>query len=538
MALINISIPIPEKKISYKKDSKGNVKYVYHVLGHRRNKNGTPTCDEVIVGKIDPDRQGRMIPNENFRKYYPMPSDVIDLASSRFVWDAGHVVALKMRAKAIGLLKSLKTIFPDKYEDIFYTALYMACEGNVMMNIDNFLQNTLTPKNISLSSQKTSELFSSITKQDQMKFFSMWKNYAMKNNETVAYDVTSLSTYADLPLAENGYNRDKEYLPQLNVGLLYATDSNLPISFFLYSGSVVDKVFLTTMMEYSKSLGIDDIFYVLDRGFITKENLEYIKKEQIEFLVAVPKSQKNYNDTMREASVTLRSSRNHISGTNCYGVRKDIVINGEKFSLYIYLNTKSASEEESTLYSHIDRLEDELKELKKPMSMSRYSKYYKIKTKKEVQLESFERDHEKITDILSMLGVFAFLSNHSTMTPQEALHIYSRRDFIEKAFDNLKNELDNDRMLTHNEKTTDGKSFVSFLSLIMWSDLQRTINNNDKKVEKTIQRVLEALKMIRRIDNENLSMLLQPLTKKQKDILEALEIDQKIFVDKILNTKV
>jgi hypothetical protein len=33
-------------------------------------------------------------------------------------------------------------------------------------------------------------------------------------------------------------------------------------------------------------------------------------------------------------------------------------------------------------------------------------------------------------------------------------------------------------------------------------------------------------------------MLLQPLTKKQKDILEALEIDQKIFVDKILNTKV
>ncbi|MGI6523832.1 MAG: IS1634 family transposase [Bdellovibrionota bacterium] len=243
-------------------------------------------------------------------------------------------------------------------------------------------------------------------------------------------------------------------------------------------------------------------------------------------------------NTMREVSVTLRSSRNHISGTNCYGVRKDIVINGEKFSLYVYLNTKSASEEESTLYSHIDRLEDELKEMKKPMSMSRYSKYYKIKTKKEVQLESFERDHEKITDILSMLGVFAFLSNHSTMTPQEALHIYSRRDFIEKAFDNLKNELDNDRMLTHNEKTTDGKSFVSFLSLIMWSDLQRTINNNNKKVEKTIQRVLETLKMIRRIDNENLSMLLQPLTKKQKDILEALEIDQKIFVDKILNTKV
>ncbi len=478
-----------------------------------------------------------MIPNENFKNFYKTPSDVIKL-DSHFVWDAGHVIALKMRAETIGLLKCLKATFPDKYEDIFYTALYMACEGNVMMNIDNFLQNTLTPKNVSLSSQKTSELFSSITKQEQMKFFSMWKNYAMKDNETVAYDVTSLSTYTDLPLAENGYNRDKEYLPQLNIGLLYATDSNLPISFFLYSGSVVDKVFLKTMMEYSKSLDIDDVFYVMDRGFITNENLEYMKKEQIEFLVAVPKSQKIYNDAIREASSTLRSSINHISGTNCYGIRKDIAINGENYSLYVYLNTKSASEEESTLYSHIDRLEDELKEKEKPASMSRYSKYYKIETNKEAQLKSYEKDHEKITDILPMLGVFAFLSNRSTMTSQEALLIYSRRDFAEKAFDNLKNELDNDRMLTHNEKTTDGKSFISFLSLIMWSDLQRTINKNNKKVEKTIHRILEALKMIRRIDNKNLSILLQPLTKKQKDILEALEIDQKIFIDKIINTKV
>ncbi|MGI6680593.1 MAG: hypothetical protein ACOX3T_03820 [Bdellovibrionota bacterium] len=170
--------------------------------------------------------------------------------------------------------------------------------------------------------------------------------------------------------------------------------------------------------------------------------------------------------------------------------------------------------------------------------MSRYSKYYKIETNKEAQLKSYEKDHEKITDILPMLGVFAFLSNRSAMTPQEALLIYSRRDFAEKAFDNLKNELDNDRMLTHNEKTTDGKSFISFLSLIMWSDLQRTINKNNKKVEKTIHRILEALKMIRRIDNKNLSILLRPLTKKQKDILDALEIDQKIFIDKIINTKV
>ncbi len=537
MALLNISIPIPDERITFKKAREGKARYVYHVVKRYRNKHGTPTAKEMMIGKEDPDRQGRMMPNENFTKYYPMPHDVISLAPKNDVWEAGHMAFFKMRAEKIGLVSALERAFPAMYEELLLIAIYMACEGNVMMNMDYFLQSSLVPRNLVVSPQRTSDVFAELTVDKQMAFFSIWKDSALREGETVAYDVTSLSTYADLPLAEYGYNRDRESLPQLNVGVLYGTDSDLPISFFLYSGSLVDKVFFSKMLQHCESMSIEEVFYVLDRGFLTQSNLTFLKDRGIDFLMAVPKSQKIYKTVMQEESSRLRRSACHIRGGNCYGTQRSMEIHGEPYALYIYLNTKSAADEEMTLFSHIDRLEEELKAMKKPASLSRYKKYYKVEGKKEAVIQGYERDHEKIDEALALLGVFAYLSNKENLTAEEALKLYARRDLVEKAFDRLKNELDHDRFLTHNHSTTTGKSFVSFLSLILWSDLTSTMRNKPK-LEKTVGRLIKELRTVKRIDRGEISMLLQPLTKKQKDILEAFDIPIDDFIEQILSVKV
>lgn len=292
------------------------------------------------------------------------------------------------------------------------------------------------------------------------------------------------------------------------------------------------------MLELARELEVTDIFYVMDRGSLTKINLTYAKKENLSFLVAVPKSQKIFQECLQDVSPDLRQSQYHIKGTSCYGTKKSVKIDGEIFTLYIYLNTKSASEEESMLYTHIDKLEEELEAKMKGASLARYNKYYDVKKGKEIEVQSFERNHEKITQAIRLAGMICLLSNEDKMTEEDALCIYSRRDIIEKAFDSIKNELDSDRFLTHTEETTQGKSFASFLALILWSDLMNQARQNKTVGEKTLERLLEVMKKVKRVEYKDSCSLLEPLTKKQKEILAAFQIDQDEFIHRILSTKV
>jgi transposase len=57
--------------------------------------------------------------------------------------------------------------------------------------------------------------------------------------------------------------------------------------------------------------------------------------------------------------------------------------------------------------------------------------------------------------------------------PVEALRVYRNRDSVEKAFDDLKNQLDMKRLRIHNSVAMDGRIFVQFISLIYMSALRK-----------------------------------------------------------------
>ena len=92
--------------------------------------------------------------------------------------------------------------------------------------------------------------------------------------------------------------------------------------------------------------------------------------------------------------------------------------------------------------------------------------------------------------------------------------------------------MDDDRFLTHTEKTTEGKAFVAFLSLILWSDLA---NHGKGSGEKSIGRLVKQLGTIKRTNYGTGCSLLQPLTRKQKDILAAFAIEPEEFIQGILH---
>lgn len=531
MAMLNISIPIPTERITFKKDGAGKPRRVYHVEKRYRNALGTPTAKEVAIGKEDLDRPGRMIPNDRFQEFYPMPLDVISLMPPNQVLAAGHIALLWKRAEALGMTEILQQVFPERVQELVSLAIYMVCEGNVMMDVDLFIRESLLSSKVNLNSQRVSELFAAISEEQRFRFFKLWSARHKDQEQTLAYDVTSISTYADIPMAEYGYNRDQEILPQLNIGMLYGTKTALPLCYEMYSGSVVDKAFFPYMMELGELVGLNDLFYIMDRGFLTLDNLSFADENNLKFLMAAPKSQKIYRQALMEASSVIRHSRHHIPQTSCYGLEQRIQIDERPYTLYLYLNTSSAADEEARIYQHVDRLEDELQKQMKPVSIARYNKYYDVK-RNASPIEEFERNHEKITEMIELAGMFCLLSNTQEMNAEEALRVYGRRDMVEKAFENLKNNVDYDRFLTHTEKTTEGKAFVAFLSLILWSDLA---NHGKGSGEKSIGRLVKQLGTIKRTNYGSGCSLLQPLTRKQKDILAAFGIVPEEFIQTILH---
>ena len=166
----------------------------------------------------------------------------------------------------------------------------------------------------------------------------------------------------------------------------------------------------------------------------------------------------------------------------------------------------------------------------KPVSIARYSKYYDV-TRNASPIGEYERNHEKITGMIELAGMFCLLSNAQDMSAEEALRVYGRRDMVEKAFENLMNNIDSDRFLTHTEKTTEGKAFVAFLSLILWSDL---VKHGKDSGAKSMGRLVKQLEMVKRTNYGSGCSLLQPLTRKQKEILAAFSIEPADFIESIL----
>ncbi len=59
-------------------------------------------------------------------------------------------------------------------------------------------------------------------------FFREWMKHK-KYEEYVAYDVTSVSSYSkNITELEWGYNRDKEKLPQINIGMYFGEKQDYP----------------------------------------------------------------------------------------------------------------------------------------------------------------------------------------------------------------------------------------------------------------------------------------------------------------------
>jgi len=431
-------------------------------------------------------------------------------------------------AKQTGLLSVLQSSFPDKWELMLTIAFYMLSDGSIMSYIEDWFEGTKVDLVDGINDVQCSRLFASISDEERQLFFTEWVKFRSEL-EYIAYDVTSISTYSqNIEIAEYGYNRDNEKLPQINYGMFYGVTSNLPVYYDAYSGSIPDKASLEYMVIKAKEIGINDTTFVMDEGFVTRDNLSFMIDNGYFFITMMPRSRKEYNSLIATASGNIEDGQKWIKDYKVYGSRHPILLDGNSLYAHVYFSADRKAAETINHHEYIEKLGKELDKLRHMKKVpDRYLSYYAVNGGVN-NLFQFEIDYEKSNQKLKQMGYFALLTNNPNLTSAEVLQIYRGKDVIEKHFDQLKNDLDFHRLRTHQQKTTDGKIFIGFLALILRSHMLKVIKNNPETKKNTFDKVLIELKNIKTVILSNMKKGYTRITKTQRDILTAFDVKEVI----------
>jgi len=521
MSLKNAKVPMPEKKITYKKAPNGTI-YVYYTLRAYRNKAGKPTSDEAAIGKKDIET-GYLIPNRRYYEIFQEPKTVKPLTPNS-VKSCGIAAALMAISEQTGLLMVLKRCFPSNWDKILASAFYILCEGNVMMYIEDWFDETKVYFTERMTDVDCSKLFSFITESERALFFSEWVRYR-KEQEYIAYDVSSISTYSGgIEIAEWGYNRDGDNLPQINLGMYYGVTSHLPVYYSLYSGSIPDKSYLEFMMSGAKDLGISDVCFVMDRGFVSEANFIFMNGNGFSFITALPAQRLDYLRLIDENKSDMRKSTNRIEEYEVYAIQLPVEMYGLNIQAHIYYDPEKQALEDKEFFSRIGKLKSELEKMNHTKRVTKkYRDYFTIEGMSKESV-TFELNAKKVDEKLNRTGFFILLSSKPELSSREVLKIYRDRDIIEKNFEQFKNRLDFRRMRTHWKKTTEGKMFVGFIALILRSYMLRKIKSAPEIKQLTFEKILLELRKIKSVTMSDLSEMLMPLTKLQKTILSIMNV--------------
>ncbi len=119
--------------------------------------------------------------------------------------------------------------------------------------------------------------------------------------EFLLYDVTSTyfegQAVAD-EKAARGYSRDhRPDCKQVNIGLV-VTPEGLPVGYEVFAGNTADVATVEDMVELmEKKYGQAHRIWVMDRGMISEENIDFLRARHACYLVGTPKSQLKHFQT-------------------------------------------------------------------------------------------------------------------------------------------------------------------------------------------------------------------------------------------------
>jgi transposase len=279
------------------------------------------------------------------------------------------------------------------------------------------------------------------------------------------------------------------------------------------------------MMAYNKELGISgDIVFVMDKGFCSTSNVNFMHTEGIRYAMSVDARHKATRAAIGGVRDKIVSFRNLV-GNGTYGAAVRSRFYGKASVIHVYDSPELGERQRRDLFRTVENMEKELTQLDgaSEKKLKRYARFFDIKANNGKL--AFARNYDKIDAASKNCGIFCILTN-TALTSAEILGIYRRKDTIEKGFDDIKNHVDMKRVRTHTDATVEGKLFCAFIALIAASEMSNCLNVfNDTRKQRTLSKhgLIYELEKIRILVTPDGKRLMNPLTKTQRNLLKAFK---------------
>ena len=512
-------VPIPDDKgIHIKSAGAKGEKYVYKYVKFFRNSKGQPRNKARSIGKLSSE-PGLMVPNSNYFELYKVTASMPDVS----VWDYGYTWLVRKVCYDMGLTNILHAVFGPRAETMIAMAAFIIREGNAMDHMAEWQERNYFPEiDHPVTSPEASRFFASLTPEERISFFRLWvrQHYGGKS---VCYDVTSISSYAsNLPEVERGYNRDHEDLAQFNLGMFCDEDTRMPLYYNRYNGSLTDRSNLSCVLANAKDMGIRHVHIFMDGGFWSGECIQSLARGCDAFTMGMPACLTDAQQAMEQCRGRIERYANELPDSHIYCMEIPATLYGVAGKILVYYDTWNHVNLCSELSESIARMEAQLKNCRRyPKSrLNYYSRYFRI-TKHETDSGfDYEPDMEKIEGLRKNKGFFLLFTNDMETSASSQLYYYRAKDADEKLFAQIKVEMDGRRIRTHNEQTTEGKTFVTFMASVirsyMFERLRQYLVDNSTSMSKVYQQ----LSNIIIIESEGKQRFAKALTKKQREILQ------------------
>jgi hypothetical protein len=461
-----------------------------------------------------------------------------------------------------------KAFGEDDAREIISLAWYIASEGSALSNSDAWLDQYETPAGRVISSQEITRLLDRMDEDGIMTFYKEWLKNFERMGDKILYDLTSISWHGQgINMAGWGHNRNNEGLPQVKFALLCTRSTAMPLFAWCLDGSISDVKTLQNTLQFLDKLNYKPNCLMMDRGFGSMENITFMLKRGYVFLQAlrvnanwiydIIDSGREYRlrpDSMVKAGdrtyytststcswVTLKrvnARGSTVEGTlvyQCQEPKRDkyVAREGEEIlsqypcKVHVLFCQDLVGSQWDKFMEKLNIEYERLMADEKAMPVSEVEQYFIIERKKWGRKRTVEFHMKNIAKHRdAYAGHICFITNDRTISiAKDALTEYSTRDYIEKDFDEMKNELDMCRIRVHTDSRMKARLLIQFIAEICIREIRVRLRESEECRKMTRKQISSHIQGIYKIKFTGKYKNVCPeLSKSQRAILKALEL--------------
>ncbi len=537
-----VAIPLVQGKIIAKK--KGSATYILFQYGQKYNPDKKYSIPlRSSIGKAIPDQPGFMYPNEKFSEFFPdavMPEELPEAYRSCCLKIGSYTIIRKVMDE-YQLPKMLEKFFGSKCGLFLDLVAYLIIEEeNAGQYYPDFaFSHPLFSEGMRIySDSSVSRFLHSISKNQIIGFQEDWNaRRDHKQRIYLSYDSTNKNCQAgDIDLIEFGKAKDAKGLPVFNVAVAFDKTNRIPLFYEEYPGSITDVSQFVYMVDKVKDYGYKNVGFVLDRGYFSKENIQYMDANGYAFIIMVKGCKALVSDIVHKNRNTFETDREcAIRSYKVYGKTVEAVLYEDDALIrwfHIYFNPSKQAAERELLEQRIEKYKQFLeKHIGENTQFGKtYQDYFELRYNSKGKLYSVREKSDVVKRELELCGYFCIVTSQK-MTAAQALIQYKGRDMSEKLFRADKTFIGSKSNRAHSSETHSAKTFVEFVALIVRNRIYNLLKDTMLKLETnpnylTVPAALRELEKIEIVKRSNGRYRLDhAVSKRQKIILSAFGLD-------------